>query len=518
MSLATQLIVCASLGVIHGNAVAGVFAQSWLIQILSVASATFVLSRVADVRIGRVFLLAATFYIASFWVGLGWLQDSLVRQETLGMLLGSMLFALLVLALAAFPVFLFAVALLVTRRVRNLASRALVCAVSLSLAEFWRGEITGFPWLAPGYAQVDSPNSALFSLVGVHGVGLIVSAIACSLGLLAARVVSRRADRADAFSGIGMLSAVAAVLAFAQAGRADVGGATVNLKLLQTQLSLDEKFSPNEYQRYVGKIDAWVQTTDADQPITAIVTPETLIPSPWYQLSQEWQRMLLDAAARSDSTIVLGMLDHDESFGFVNRTVLLRRIDGGLPRLDSVTYTKRTLVPLGEYAPPGFGWIVELLALPASQRSPGPPGQGVLKMDGLVIKPSICLDALSPDVLRTDEDYDLLVNQANLGWFVGERIRDQFWLALRARALELDKPVVVSSNAGPTGAIDSRGRTILRVPTGAEGMFTAAIEPRRGITPYARYGDAIFFWLCAIALLATVTPVLARAWQSRGIP
>jgi apolipoprotein N-acyltransferase len=516
MSVAIQSIVCAILGIVHGSAISGLIAPSWALQIVSLSAGIFAFVNAAQARTSRVLLLASAFYIASFWIGLGWLDDALVRQATLGVLLGSMLFLLIVLAVAAFPVLVLSASIVATRRIRFLALRALGCAASLALAEYWRGEVTGFPWLAPGYAQVESPLAGLFPLLGIHGVGLVIAIIACAIALLGAHAVRRDATRSDVLSIASLAFITVAVVVLARQRDEGTDSPAVHIKLLQTQLSLDEKFSPNEYQRYVGKIGAWVEANDANRPTTAIITPETLIPSPWYQLSKEWQRTLLDAAARSSGTIVLGMLDHDESFGFVNRTVLLKSAPGQTPRLDSITYTKRTLVPLGEYAPPGFGWIVDLLALPASQRSPGPPGQSVLKMDGLVIKPSICLDALAPNALQVDEDFDVLANQANLSWFPGEKIREQFWLALRARALELDKPVIASANTGPSGAIDADGRTILRVPSGAEGMFAATIEPRRGITPYARYGDALFLWLCATAVIIAFTPAILRRVRPRG--
>ena len=93
--------------------------------------------------------------------------------------LSAWLAALAVLALSAFlSLYLAAAMAAVARwrpRVARLARRALFAAAWL-LAELARGVIfTGFPWVASGYAQVDSPLAGCAPWIGVYGVGAIVA-------------------------------------------------------------------------------------------------------------------------------------------------------------------------------------------------------------------------------------------------------------------------------------------------------------------------------------------------------
>jgi apolipoprotein N-acyltransferase len=57
------------------------------------------------------------------------------------------------------------------------------------------------------------------------------------------------------------------------------------------------------------------------------------------------------------------------------------------------------------------------------------------------------------------------------------------------RALETGRWMVRSTNTGATAAIDPRGRVAARLPNFTAGTLTATVEPRTGLTPYARWGN-----------------------------
>jgi apolipoprotein N-acyltransferase len=57
------------------------------------------------------------------------------------------------------------------------------------------------------------------------------------------------------------------------------------------------------------------------------------------------------------------------------------------------------------------------------------------------------------------------------------------------RALETERYLVQASNDGMTAAVDARGRIVASLPQFVEGVMHADIEPRSGLTPYARFGN-----------------------------
>ncbi len=105
-------------------------------------------------------------------------------------------------------------------------------------AELARGTLlTGFPWAATGYGQIDGPLAALAPWVGVYGIGFVTAAIAALPAL---------ALRAGAWRAVVPALTAAALLAAATMAARDftVGTGQLGVTLVQTNVAQDEKFAP----------------------------------------------------------------------------------------------------------------------------------------------------------------------------------------------------------------------------------------------------------------------------------
>ena len=170
------------------------------------------------------------------WMGAGiwWLFISMHRYGHLPAWLAASAVALLVALLALF----LALATALYRRWRRggWGDAPLFAALWLA-AELARGLLlTGFPWVASGYALPDSPLAVLAPWVGVYGMGFV-------LALLAGAVAQAGAARGSA-RGVGPAVAVAALVACTLLGTGEftTAGRTLNVELLQTNVPQDEKF------------------------------------------------------------------------------------------------------------------------------------------------------------------------------------------------------------------------------------------------------------------------------------
>jgi len=57
------------------------------------------------------------------------------------------------------------------------------------------------------------------------------------------------------------------------------------------------------------------------------------------------------------------------------------------------------------------------------------------------------------------------------------------------RALEVGRYLARATNTGVSAIIDDRGRILARGPQFQEKVIRGEIQPLRGLTPYARFGD-----------------------------
>ncbi|MGZ4620666.1 MAG: apolipoprotein N-acyltransferase [Blastococcus sp.] len=171
---------------------------------------------------------------------------------------------------------------------------------------------------------------------------------------------------------------------------------------------------------------------------------------------------------------------------------------------DGVTgsYTKRRLVPFGEYIPlrPVLGWLATVTRAAALDRVRG-SGTSVLHADGVALSPLICFESAFPDLSRTAvrDGADLLVFQTATTTFQGTWAPDQHAALAAVRAVETGRPTVQAALAGTTAGFDARGHLLAWHPAGAG---TVVLQVPRAVsrTPYDALGD----WVPAgsVALLA----------------
>ena len=171
--------------------IAFVAGDLWPLQIIAIALLAWRVGRSSPRRAAA---LGFVFGIGWLCAGTWWLFVSMHRYGGLP----AWLAALAVLALSAFlSLYLAAAMAAVARwRPRSRGGAALLFAAAWLLAELARGVLlTGFPWVASGYAQVDSPLAGLASSLGVYGVGAVVAGLAAAFGfspLRRARALARR--------------------------------------------------------------------------------------------------------------------------------------------------------------------------------------------------------------------------------------------------------------------------------------------------------------------------------------
>ena len=153
-------------------------------------------------------------------------------------------------------------------------------------------------------------------------------------------------------------------------------------------------------------------------------------------------------------------------------------------------YTKRALVPFGEYIPKGFGWIPHLdkLVGPTGRFEPGGEARTILldvnsTGNTLGVGPLVCYEDIFPALARetTNQGADFLFVSTNNAWFGEEGCAEQHAAHSVLRAIENRRPVLRCGNAGWSGWIDEQGvrRSAMRDENGSvyfEGAATFSVS------------------------------------------
>ena len=462
----------------------------------------------------RSWLFAAAWLCATFW----WLAISMTLFGDMPMALAALAVGVLAGALGLSYA---GVGALVWRwRAAGPWVQAAVVGAAWLLAEWARGRLlTGFPWGAVGYAQLDAWG-LLAPWVGVYGLSALSAALAAwavtrwwPVGGGSA-VGSRKRAQARRVWGTwpawlllpwmlwpgGSVGLMPYLPGFTQST------GSMPVLLLQGNVKQIDKFDPETGVRqaldwYGDAVVQGVEQLKRHEGVSLIVAPETAVPVLPSEVDAAWWKRLETALTEGRSALMMGLPLGSWTEGYTNSVMAWS------PSGQSYRYDKHHLVPFGEFVPPGFRWFVDAMGIPMTDFQRGALGAKPLEWGGQRLAPHICYEDLFGEelaVLFKDpaQAPTVLVNVSNIAWFGNTVALDQHRHIARMRALELERPMIRATNTGSTAAIDHQGRVLAEAPRWQAATLEAVVDGREGLTPYARWVAAWGLWpLVALALV-----------------
>ncbi len=427
------------------------------------------------------------FGLGLYGAGASWVYVSLNRFGAMPMPLAAAATLCWCAFLALFPAL---AGWLQARIARDSAAPAVLRAVLLIPAVWTLLEwslswfLTGFPWLAFGYAAIDDLLSGFAPVGGVYAVTL---AMAVAAGLVWCLALGHARWLCA--------GALALLLACGYALRATMWttptGKPLRVALLQGNVPQEMKFDP---ERYEHTLDIYARLAE-ESNARLIVLPETAVPRFLDQVDPAFLERMKAVAVRNRGDLLLGIPIQDGPGIYLNSAISL----GVSP---SARYDKVHLVPFGEFVPPGFGWIVSVLAIPLSDFSRGNTGQRPMEIAGQRVAVNICYeDAYGSEIIRQLPEATLLVNISNVAWFGDSIAPQQHLMIARMRALETGRVYLTAANTGITAAIQPDATVRLRMKQFVRERIDFYVTGFSGATPYVRFGD----WpVVVLALLALI--------------
>lgn len=428
---------------------------------------------------GQVFKLGLVFGLGLYCVGIYWIYISLHTFGGMPWWFAGFSTFCLCAFMAVFP----ALAGYLAKRQGNLLWTA---PVLWALSDWVRSWVfTGFPWLTLGYTQApDSPLSGFLAVTGVYGVSALAALLSACLVMLVQ--ATGRVQAASVAVGLLVTGSLLSSISWTHPA-----GQPVSVALLQGNISQTIKWSPAHAEQTLRQYLDMVRQAHAK----LIVLPETALPVLLEQLDPAYLAALRQHAENQGGDLLLGVVEArlDEYF---NSAVSL----GVSP---TQSYAKSHLVPFGEYIPLKsiFGWIYrDWLHMPLSDLSRGTSHQP-LEIAGQKIGVNICYeDVFGEEVARQLPQAELLVNISNDAWYGQSFAADQHLQFSQVRAMETGRMVLRSTNTGATAIIDQRGQVLQHAPHDEAVILAGEAQGYQGITPYVRWGNALFIALSGIAL------------------
>jgi apolipoprotein N-acyltransferase len=441
------------------------------------------------------------FGMGLFGAGVSWVYIALDTFGGMPAVLAAIATAGFCAYLALFP----ALAAWATARlaVVDSSARLALAAALWTIAEWLRGWIlSGFPWVAVGYAQVPTALSGYAPIGGVFLVSLIVAASAALLVQLAA-ALERQRQNAGAIAAVTLAALWGGSVALAAIEWSRPAGEATPVSLLQGNVAQHLKFEPG----YRDQSLAIYAELVAQSRGRLIVLPESALPMFADEVPAEYVAQLRADARQRGGDLLLGLFlfeprepDADED-RYYNSVV-------SIGSATTQVYRKVHLVPFGETIPakPLVGWFIRsVLHIPLADQTPGSRDQAPLAVAGERVAVNICYeDAFGNELSRQLPEATLLVNVTNDAWYGRSIAAEQHNQMAAMRAIETARPMLRATNTGITSIIDHRGIERARLPWFTRGVLEYAIAGRSGVTPYVRFGDAlaavIAFGIVAVTL------------------
>jgi apolipoprotein N-acyltransferase len=372
------------------------------------------------------------------------------------------------------------------------ARNLLMMPATWALIEWLRGWLfSGFPWLAIGYTAIDTPLAAFAPLIGVYGLSWVLAVMAGALASIVSSFAQRPAYslQPTAYSLL-LLPWLLAYPLWRHDWTLPVNE-PISVAIVQGAVGQEMKWSQEQHD---ATLKLYHDLTVPRWGTQLIVWPESALPD-WAESLTQYLSGLWQEANVHHSDLVIGQIHLDEKGNAYN----------GVLALSDKTqwYNKRHLVPYGEYFPvPNFirEWM-RSMSLPYSDFTPGAEEQPALHAAGEKLGVSVCYeDAYASSQLGVLNEATVLVNVTNDAWFGDTTARHQHLQIARMRALEAGRPLLRAANDGISGIIDSHGTVVNQLPSFKSAVLTGIIQPRTGLTLYARVGN----WLVVIACLVIV--------------
>ncbi len=297
---------------------------------------------------------------------------------------------------------------------------------------------------------------------------------------------------------------------------------TVKVAAVQGNISSNEKWSSASTQKTLEVYEKYTLEA-AEQGAKIVVWPETALPYEVYEGSV-YGRFCSELAKRANVTILVGGFTENAE-GDSKNSLICVLSDGSF---HDVAYSKRRLVPFGEFVPMRelFQVLIPPLAELVMSDDDIVAGEGaqIIEVDGINIGSLICFDSIYDSLARssTQEGANFIALGTNDSWFTDSAALYMHNAQAQMRAIENGRYVVRAANTGISTVIDSKGNVLACLSPMEEGMLVGEVCVNTHRTLYSYIGNGVLLvfgiLLSLVLMLDIKKKIIENFIKSRVTP
>ena len=388
---------------------------------------------------------------------------------------------------------------------RGRVAERVPCLLPLSAAALWAvGEWSqtlfwfGVPWARLSISQTKMlPEFQSVSLFGSCFLTFLIVAVNFFVACALLSPVKKRIFAAVG-AGIFIFNTVFGAVALLTDGIKENGSREIKAAVIQGNISSTEKWGFDWYERTEEKYIERIEKAAADGA-ELVVIPETVFPV-YIENNAKIRNLLSETAKKNSVTILVGTMTKDENE--CQRNIIVAVTPDGEFHMENY-YSKRHLVPFGEYVPwrDLFTAIYPPLSDIGMLDNDFTPGEdpAVFDTGEYKIGSAICFDSIFAELIRgsVNDGAELIAIETNDSWFSDSAAVYMHEAQAKLRAVEAGRYVLRAANTGVSAIISPTGRAIAEIEPLVDGYAVESVRPRSDRTLYSAVGD---IWVMLSAL------------------
>ena len=373
----------------------------------------------------------------------------------------------------------------------------LIFSVTLSIAEFIRGNIlSGFPWNLISFSFSEFlPILQILSLIGTYSFNLF-----CITLFVLPSLVYLKKSKYDMYFMFSYVILLISVIIF---GQLEFRKSKYNLlkdnyftiKIVSPKIGI-ERFYYTENEEEI--LQSLIKLSKPNKEVkTIFVWPEGVFNNTELKNLKKYKNIFREKFS-NNHLVIFGINN------IVNKKIYnsLAVVNNNLDIIE--VYNKNNLVPFGEFLPletffKSFG--IKTITNFYNSYSSGEKRDLIhLEKFGFDISflPLICYEIIYSGKLSKNNNYDLIINISEDGWFGTSVGPYQHFSHSIFRSIEEGKSIIRSTNNGTSALIDPYGQTFKISESTYEGVIEINQLKNPKKTFFSKYGNNMFFYFIVI--------------------